>query len=158
MPGIEVTASEAGDVAATKRLVENLKATHGRIDVLFVNAGISRFKPSMIDEAFFDTQFGINVCGAYFVMKHAIEIMPDGGSIILTSSVSGALGCCRTDRLWSYESGGSLVRTIVRPGACPPSHSRQHNQSRSDRDTYLRQGRNAARRNGEHSSADRTAR
>jgi NAD(P)-dependent dehydrogenase (short-subunit alcohol dehydrogenase family) len=93
MPGIEVTASEAGDVAATKRLVENLKATHGRIDVLFVNAGISRFKPiSMIDEAFFDTQFGINVRGAYFVMKHAIEIMPDGGSIILTSSVSGALG------------------------------------------------------------------
>jgi NAD(P)-dependent dehydrogenase (short-subunit alcohol dehydrogenase family) len=29
---------------------------------------------------------------AYFVMKHAIEIMADGGSIILTSSVSGALG------------------------------------------------------------------
>jgi NAD(P)-dependent dehydrogenase (short-subunit alcohol dehydrogenase family) len=46
----------------------------------------------MIDEAFFDTLFGINVRGAYFVMKHAIEIMPDGGSIILTSSVSGALG------------------------------------------------------------------
>jgi NAD(P)-dependent dehydrogenase (short-subunit alcohol dehydrogenase family) len=93
MPGIEVIASEAGDVAATKRLVENVKATHGRIDVLFVNAGISRFKPiSMIDEAFFDTLFGINVRGAYFVMKHAIEIMAKGGSIILTSSVSGALG------------------------------------------------------------------
>jgi NAD(P)-dependent dehydrogenase (short-subunit alcohol dehydrogenase family) len=93
VPGIEVIASEAAHVAATKRLVENLKATHGRIDVLFVNAGISRFKPiSMIDEAFFDTQFGINVRGAYFVMKHAIEIMPDGGSIILTSSASGALG------------------------------------------------------------------
>jgi NAD(P)-dependent dehydrogenase (short-subunit alcohol dehydrogenase family) len=93
MRGIDVIASEAGDVAATKRLVETVKATHGRIDVLFVNAGISRFKPiSMMDEAFFDTQFGINVRGAYFVMKHAIEIMPDGGSIILTSSVSGALG------------------------------------------------------------------
>jgi NAD(P)-dependent dehydrogenase (short-subunit alcohol dehydrogenase family) len=92
-PGIEVIASEAADVAATKRLVETVKATHGRIDVLFVNAGISRFKPiSMIDEAFFDTQFGINVRGAYFVMKHAIEIMPDGGSIFLTSSVSAALG------------------------------------------------------------------
>jgi NAD(P)-dependent dehydrogenase (short-subunit alcohol dehydrogenase family) len=64
MPGIEVIASEAGDVAATKRLVENVKATHGRIVVLFVNPGISRFKPiSMIDEAFFDTLFGINVRG-----------------------------------------------------------------------------------------------
>jgi NAD(P)-dependent dehydrogenase (short-subunit alcohol dehydrogenase family) len=60
MPGIEVIASEAADVAATKRrLVETVKATHGRIDVLFVNAGTARFKPiSMIDEAFFDTQFG----------------------------------------------------------------------------------------------------
>jgi NAD(P)-dependent dehydrogenase (short-subunit alcohol dehydrogenase family) len=88
-----VIASDAGDVAATKRLIEKVKATYGRIDVLFVNAGISRFSPiSMIDEAFFDALFGINVLGAYFVMKHAIEIMPDGGSIILTSSISGALG------------------------------------------------------------------
>jgi NAD(P)-dependent dehydrogenase (short-subunit alcohol dehydrogenase family) len=93
MPGIEVMASEAGDVASTKRLVENVKATHGRIDVLFVNAGISRFNPiSMVDEAFFDALLDVNVRGAFFVMKHAIEIMPDGGSIILTSSVSGALG------------------------------------------------------------------
>jgi NAD(P)-dependent dehydrogenase (short-subunit alcohol dehydrogenase family) len=45
MPGIEVIASEAADVAATKRLVETVKATHGRIDVLFVNAGISKSKP-----------------------------------------------------------------------------------------------------------------
>jgi NAD(P)-dependent dehydrogenase (short-subunit alcohol dehydrogenase family) len=93
MPGIEVIASDAGDVAATKTLIGNVKATCGRIDVLLVNAGISRFNPiSMIDEPFFDALFGINVRGAYFVMKHAIEIMPDGGSVILTSSISGALG------------------------------------------------------------------
>jgi NAD(P)-dependent dehydrogenase (short-subunit alcohol dehydrogenase family) len=93
MPEIEVIASDAGDVAATKRLVETVKATHGRIDVLFVNAGISRFQPiSMVDEAFFDTLFAINVRGAYFLMKHTIEIMPDGGSIILTASLSGARG------------------------------------------------------------------
>jgi NAD(P)-dependent dehydrogenase (short-subunit alcohol dehydrogenase family) len=93
MPEIEVIALDAGDVAATKTLIENVKATYGRIDVLLVNAGISRFNPiSMIDEAFFDALFRINVRGAYFVMKHAIEIMPDGGSIILTSSISGALG------------------------------------------------------------------
>jgi NAD(P)-dependent dehydrogenase (short-subunit alcohol dehydrogenase family) len=67
--------------------------TEGRIDVLLVNDGISRFNPIwMVDEVFFDALFGINVRGAYFVMKHAIEIMQDGGSIILTSSVSGALG------------------------------------------------------------------
>jgi NAD(P)-dependent dehydrogenase (short-subunit alcohol dehydrogenase family) len=91
MPGIEVIASEAGDVRATKRLIENVTATHGRIDVLFANAGISRFAPiSMVDDAY--TLFDINVRGACFVMKRAIEIMPDGGPIILTSSVFGAPG------------------------------------------------------------------
>ena len=76
------------------------------IDVLFVNAGISRFKPiSMIDEAFFDTLFGINVGDAYFVMKHAIEIMPDGGSI-------------------TKAAVRSFGRTFARELA------RQHNQSR----------------------------
>jgi NAD(P)-dependent dehydrogenase (short-subunit alcohol dehydrogenase family) len=112
MPGIEVIASDAGDVAATKRLIENVKTTYGHIDVLFVNAGISRFNPiSMVDEAFFETLFDINVRGPYFVMKHAIEIMPDGGSIILTSSVSGALGVAG---LTVYGATKAAVRSFGR--------------------------------------------
>jgi FlaA1/EpsC-like NDP-sugar epimerase len=42
LPGIEVLLSDAGNVAATKVLVDQVKAKHGRIDVLFVNAGTSR--------------------------------------------------------------------------------------------------------------------
>ena len=101
------------------------------IDVLFVNAGISRFKPiSMMDEAFFDTLFGINVGDAYFVMKHAIEIMPDGGSI-------------------TKAAVRSFGRTFARELA------RQHNQSRPP---GLAKAGMQPRTNGEHSSADRTAR
>src|ERR1700735_1489962 len=36
LPGIEVLVSDAGNVAATQALVDQVKATHGRIDVLFV--------------------------------------------------------------------------------------------------------------------------
>src|SRR6202047_4850285 len=39
LPGIEVLVSDAGDVAATKVLVDQVKAKHGRIDVLFVHRG-----------------------------------------------------------------------------------------------------------------------
>jgi len=93
MPGIEVIASDAGDVAATKTLIDQVKAKHGRIDVLFVNAGIAKFAPSsMVDEALFDLQFNINVRGAYFAIKHAVPVMSDGGSIVLTASVSGVTG------------------------------------------------------------------
>jgi NAD(P)-dependent dehydrogenase (short-subunit alcohol dehydrogenase family) len=45
LPGIEVLVSDAGNVAATKVLVDQVEAKHGRIDVLFVNAGIAKFAP-----------------------------------------------------------------------------------------------------------------
>ncbi|HEX3406836.1 MAG TPA: SDR family oxidoreductase [Caulobacteraceae bacterium] len=93
LPGVEAIVSDAADTAATKALVERVRRTHGRIDVLFVNAGIAVFASiEQIDEAFFDRQFNVNVKGAFFLLKHAIGAIPDGGAIILTASVAGAGG------------------------------------------------------------------
>jgi NAD(P)-dependent dehydrogenase (short-subunit alcohol dehydrogenase family) len=93
LPGVELIVSNAGDVAAAEALIDQVKAEHGRIDVLFVNAGIARFAPlEQVDEAFFDAQFDVNVKGAYFLVKHAAPVIADGGSIILTASVAGATG------------------------------------------------------------------
>ena len=93
LTGIEVMASDAGDVAATGALVDAVKEKFGRIDVLYVNAGVVKFAPAeQIDEALYDLQFNINVKGAYFLIKNAVAAMPDGGSIILTGSVSGSMG------------------------------------------------------------------
>jgi short chain dehydrogenase len=62
LSGTDMLVSDAGDVAATKALVDQVKAKHGRIDVLFVNAGIAKFAPiAQVDEAFYDSQFNINV-------------------------------------------------------------------------------------------------
>ena len=93
LPVIEVLLSDAADVAATKALVSYVKTAHGRIDVLFVNAGIAKFAAiGEVDEAFFDAQFDVNVRGAFFLVKHAVAAIPDGGAIILTASVAGASG------------------------------------------------------------------
>ena len=93
LPGIEVVASDQSDTDAAKALVDQVKARHGRIDVLFVNAGIARFAPlEAVDEAFFDAQFNVNVRGAYFLMKHAAPVISDGGAIILTASTAASLG------------------------------------------------------------------
>jgi NAD(P)-dependent dehydrogenase (short-subunit alcohol dehydrogenase family) len=93
LPGIEVLVSDAGDIAATKALVDHVKVRHGHIDVLFVNAGVAKFAPiEQVDEAFYDRQFDVNVRGAFFLLKHAIPVVPDGGAIILTASVAGAAG------------------------------------------------------------------
>ena len=93
LPGVEVIVSDAGDIKATQALVDQVAAAHGRIDVLFVNAGIALFGPlDQVDEAFFDRQFDVNVKGAFFLLKHAVPVIPDGGAIILTASVAGASG------------------------------------------------------------------
>ena len=93
LPGIEVVVSDQADTAASKALVDQVKAKHGRIDILFVNAGIGAFSPlESVDEASFDRQFNINVRGAFFIIKHAAPVIPDGGAIVLTASTAASSG------------------------------------------------------------------
>ena len=93
LPGIEVVASDAGDAAATAVLVDGVKSRHGRIDVLFANAGVARFAPvEAVDEAAFDFQFDINVRGVFFLLKHASPVLSEGASVILTGSTAGSMG------------------------------------------------------------------
>jgi NAD(P)-dependent dehydrogenase (short-subunit alcohol dehydrogenase family) len=42
VPGIEVISSDAWCPTAVKSLVAEVKKKHGRIDVLFVNAGVAK--------------------------------------------------------------------------------------------------------------------
>jgi len=117
LPGIEALVSDAGDVAATKALVEQVIARHGRIDVLFVNAGIAKFTAlDQIDEAFFDSQFDINVKGALFLIKHAVGVIPPGGSIVLTASVAGAAGGLPGASIYGATKAAlrSLGRTLAK--------------------------------------------
>ncbi|MEM7777296.1 MAG: glucose 1-dehydrogenase [Pseudomonadota bacterium] len=85
-----------GDVSDTQqldRVFETVSATHGKIDVLFVNAGIAEFSPlEAVDADHFDRLFGINVRGAYFTIQKALPHLNDGASIILTTSVVNGLG------------------------------------------------------------------
>jgi len=93
LPGVELVVSDASDTAAAKALVDLVKARHGRIDVLFANAGRAQFAPiDQIDEAFFDHQFNTNVRGVFFLLKHAAPVIVDGGAVILTASVAGSTG------------------------------------------------------------------
>jgi NAD(P)-dependent dehydrogenase (short-subunit alcohol dehydrogenase family) len=93
LPRVEALVSDAADASAAKALVDQVTARHGRIDVLFVNAGVAQFAPlAEIDEAIFDRMFDVNVKGAFFLIKHAAPAIPKGGAIILTASVAGAAG------------------------------------------------------------------
>jgi NAD(P)-dependent dehydrogenase (short-subunit alcohol dehydrogenase family) len=61
----------------------------GKIDVLFVNAGI--FKGAsleQVDEAFLDETMDINFKGGFFTIQKALAHLNDGASIILNSTAA----------------------------------------------------------------------
>lgn len=113
LPGIEVVASDQADTTASKFLIDEIKSKHGRIDVLFVNAGDAGKHRLIeaVDEAFYDKIFNINVRGAFFTIKHAAPIIPDGGAIVLTSSVSGSTGAAG---MVVYSATKAAVRSLGR--------------------------------------------
>src|SRR5260370_5343762 len=80
-----------GDVANLKdvdRLYAEVSQKLGKIDVLFVNAGVAKFVPfAETSESTYDEQFDINIKGAYFTIQKALPLLNDGASIILNTSV-----------------------------------------------------------------------
>jgi NAD(P)-dependent dehydrogenase (short-subunit alcohol dehydrogenase family) len=93
--GKEVTAVQ-GDVsnhADLDRLFEQIKREQGKLDIVFANAGIAEFMPfGQVDEAHVDRLFGTNVKGVIFTVQKALALMPDGGAVVLNSSVVGSKG------------------------------------------------------------------
>src|SRR3989442_8631866 len=90
--GKHVTAVQ-GDVsqlADLDRLYATVKQQHGRLDIVFANAGVNREFASLgdISEARFDNTFNINVKGLLFTVQKALPLLQDGGSIILTASTN----------------------------------------------------------------------
>src|SRR6267154_689088 len=76
-----------------KTLEDAVKTKFGKIDVLFVNAGIYKFAPfDATTEGLYDELFDINTKGAYFTIQKALPFLNDGASIILNTSVAGESG------------------------------------------------------------------
>jgi NAD(P)-dependent dehydrogenase (short-subunit alcohol dehydrogenase family) len=93
--------------AATKKF--------GKIDVLFINAGVAKFAPlTDTAEALFDEQFDINVKGAYFTVQKALPHLNGGASIIFNTSVAGSKGSLTTS---AYSATKAALRSLARTAA-----------------------------------------
>ena len=112
----EVTAYQ-GDVSNeqdVKRVVEDFYKKHGRIDILFNNAGIYEAGTVVTTSMdVWDRTMGINVKGVFLVSKYVVPLMAKhgGGSIINNSSVLGIVGM---EDCVAYNASKGAVRQITR--------------------------------------------
>jgi len=82
--GVVADAAVLDDLDAMVEAVEN---RHGRLDVIFANAGIGTFKPfAEISEADFDRAVGVNFKGVFFTIQRALPLLTAGGSIVINAS------------------------------------------------------------------------
>ena len=114
--GAQIIPSDASSEQDIKSLFEQVVKEHGKIDVLFLNAGIALFAPweqhSVED---FDRQFAINVRGPWLAIKHGISALNDGASVIATTSVANQTGIFQGAS--AYSATKAALVQLVRSAA-----------------------------------------
>jgi len=84
--------SDVADVASLDQVITAVRARHGRIDVLFVNAGIGTFAPIPdVTPERWDEVHDVNLKGCFFAAQKALPLMADGGAIVFTGSIGSLL-------------------------------------------------------------------
>ncbi len=106
-----VLQSEAGDLAQVDALLAQVKERYGRLDVLFLNAGVSRPAPfELVTEEQFDQIVGLNFKASFFTIQKALPLMGNGSSVVVTTSITNHSG---TPNFSVYGASKAALRSLV---------------------------------------------
>ncbi|HLV99310.1 MAG TPA: SDR family oxidoreductase [Ktedonobacterales bacterium] len=107
--GVQGDVSHLADI---DRLYDIVKRQHGRIDILFANAGGGTLAPlGKISEEDFDTTFNSDVKGVLFTVQKALPLLRDGSSVILNASVAASTA---EEAFSVYSAAKAAVRSFAR--------------------------------------------
>jgi NAD(P)-dependent dehydrogenase (short-subunit alcohol dehydrogenase family) len=111
----EVVSSDAGSAAEIEQLARDAGARHGRVDVLFLNAGITRYGLlTAIDEQAVDESLRVNFKGPWLAMRSFAPLMPRGSSIVVNTSMTHLVGRPYTGVYAATKAAlASLARTAA---------------------------------------------
>jgi NAD(P)-dependent dehydrogenase (short-subunit alcohol dehydrogenase family) len=81
--------ADASNLAEMDGLLKDVKAKHGRLDVVVANAVADEHAPlGKITEEQFDRMVGINLKGVLFTIQSAMPLLQNNGTIILIGSTA----------------------------------------------------------------------
>jgi NAD(P)-dependent dehydrogenase (short-subunit alcohol dehydrogenase family) len=96
------------------RAMGRIKERFGRIDALFVNAGVGKFVPfDQVTESFFDEIMNVNLKGAFFTVHKALPLLSSGSAVVLNASINGHKGMAGTTVYGASKAAAiNLARTM----------------------------------------------
>ena len=112
--GGDITAVQAhsGVASDLNKLYATIRKKSGKLDVLFVNAGIVAFVPlQRITARRHDGSIKTNLRGVIFTVKLAVPLLSEGASIILNSSTADYKGL---QAFSVYDATKAAVRRLAR--------------------------------------------
>ena len=108
----DVIQADVSKLEDLDRLYTHIKSTYGKFDILFANAGVAGFTPTLeVTPEYFDNQFNINVKGLYFTVAKAIPLLNKGSAVVLTASVVASKGFAGSS---VYSATKAAVRNFAR--------------------------------------------
>ncbi len=100
---------DMGDVSQVTKMVQDVHACFGHIDILVNNAAVNiRQEPLTVTEDIWDYQMGINIKGAYFCAQEVAKFMKDQGSGSIINICSNASIVGLTNQVMYCASKGAL--------------------------------------------------
>jgi NAD(P)-dependent dehydrogenase (short-subunit alcohol dehydrogenase family) len=113
--GVLAVQADVSKLQEIDKLYHEVSRKLGKIDVLFVNAGVAKFAPlAETSESQFDENFDTNIKGAYFTIQKALPFLNDRASIILNTSVAGSTGF---EGASAYAATKAALRSLARTAA-----------------------------------------
>lgn len=114
---VEFVRHDVSDPESWKEVVAGIVDRHGRLDVLFNNAGIIAYEPiEDLDLEAWNRVVGVNQTGVFLGMKYAAPAMREngGGSIINSSSIWGNVA---VPGAHTYHATKGAVRNMTKNAA-----------------------------------------
>ena len=94
---VVVVQADARSLPDIDHAIDQARQHFGSLDLLFLNAGISRPGPiESTDEDAFDALFDINVKGSFFTLQKALPLLNEGASVVFTVGAGEVVGAAMT--------------------------------------------------------------
>lgn len=109
---VKAVPADVSSKADMDRVASVIKEERGHLDAVFANAGLCVEKAlDDITEDFVDKIINVNIKGTLFTVQAMVPIMPEGSSIILTSSMTAMIGL---RRYTVYAATKAAIRAMAR--------------------------------------------